>query len=74
MTRRLAAFAFFALVAACGADGDPVPPKPDPAPEPGLTITGSAEMGIASRRGACASGTSGWRWRSGARCTRWCIS
>ncbi|APX22508.1 MAG: argininosuccinate lyase [Rhodobacteraceae bacterium] len=49
MTRRLAAFAFFALVAACGADGDPVPPKPDPAPEPGLTITGSAEMGIASR-------------------------
>lgn len=49
MTRSLAALALFALVAACGADGDPVPPKPDTTPQPGLTITGSAEMGIARR-------------------------
>lgn len=33
-----------AMLAACGADGAPT--RPEPAPEPGLTVTGSAYVGI----------------------------
>ncbi|CUH79858.1 hypothetical protein [Tropicibacter naphthalenivorans] len=40
--KRLAILAMLGL-AACGADGDPV--RPD-APEPGITITGTAEIGV----------------------------
>lgn len=36
-----------ALLAGCGADGDPVPPKADP--QPGITMSGSASIGVASR-------------------------
>ena len=43
MSRVVLSLGLVALLAACGADGAPI------APEPGLTITGSAEMGIASR-------------------------
>lgn len=33
-----------ATLAACGADGPPT--RPEPAPEPGLTVTGSAYVGV----------------------------
>ncbi len=32
------------LLAACGVDGEPT--HPEPRPEPGITLTGSVEVGI----------------------------
>lgn len=34
------------LLTACGADGDPVPPKAEPAVKTGITISGSARVGV----------------------------
>lgn len=33
---------------ACGVDGEPVPPEPSKT-EPGITLTGRAEIGVAYR-------------------------
>lgn len=41
--KAVAAAAFLAL-AACGADGPPTPP--DPAPEPGIRVSGTVEFGV----------------------------
>ncbi|WP_179379104.1 argininosuccinate lyase [Jannaschia marina] len=49
MTRALTALVLTALLAACGVDGEPVPPSEAAAEQtsgPGLTISGSAEVGI----------------------------
>ena len=49
MTRslRLTALAgLLALSAACGVDGPPT--RPEPAPEPGLTVSGEARIGVVS--------------------------
>lgn len=43
------ALAIVAVLASCGADGMPEPPKSDPAPQPGITLSGSAEIGVAKR-------------------------
>ncbi len=34
------------VLAACGVDGEPTPPEPQP--EPGITITGTAQIGMAN--------------------------
>jgi hypothetical protein len=44
MIRALSLCAIFLALAACGADG--APDRPDPRPAPGLTITGTVEMGV----------------------------
>ncbi|RCW82104.1 hypothetical protein [Paracoccus lutimaris] len=49
MTRSLrltALAALLALSAACGVDGPPT--RPEPAPEPGLTVSGEARVGVVS--------------------------
>jgi len=38
-------------VAACGVDGPPKRPEKEPAPEPGVTISGSAEFGVTGGSG-----------------------
>lgn len=38
---KLAPFALLALLAACGADGEPEPPV-----QPGVTITGDVQAGV----------------------------
>lgn len=43
MTRLLAPLAAAMLLAACGIDGPPQPPRPT---APGITITGEAQIGI----------------------------
>jgi len=40
-----ALIALLSLLAACGADGAPERPG-EPAPKPGITISGTAEIGI----------------------------
>ena len=47
MTRILCALSLF-LLAACGADGPPVAPSKAVA-QPGISITGTAKIGIVSR-------------------------
>ncbi|MEM9249042.1 MAG: argininosuccinate lyase [Pseudomonadota bacterium] len=45
--RRLIAVVLLLGVAACGVDGPPVPPADDrDRPEPGITISGTAEVGV----------------------------
>ncbi len=44
MTRIIAALAFLALLAGCGVDGSPTPPPAEPAI--GLTLSGTAEIGV----------------------------
>ena len=47
--RVIAVLSCLALVA-CGADGPPERPKPeDETPPPGISVTGSASIGVASR-------------------------
>lgn len=43
--------ALLALTAACGVDGPPTRPAPaeDATPEPGLTVSGEARVGVVSR-------------------------
>ncbi|EEX12758.1 putative lipoprotein [Citreicella sp. SE45] len=38
-----------ALLAACGADGEPIAPEKRETPEPGIRISGAAEIGVSSR-------------------------
>ena len=38
-------------LAACGADGEPVPPAPKPEPATGLRVSGYARTGISVSRG-----------------------
>ncbi len=46
MTRISLIGLLFAL-AACGVDGPPVAPSdPEPTPEPGVTVTGTAKVGV----------------------------
>lgn len=45
MTRLLAAFGLLALLAACGADGEPTPP---PA-KSGISISGDARFGVVAK-------------------------
>ncbi|ETX27657.1 hypothetical protein [Roseivivax isoporae] len=50
--KRCVAILGLALLAACGADGEPVPPEPrETPPGPGMRfdVTGSAEIGVAKR-------------------------
>ena len=42
----LAMIAALAALAACGVDGPPT--RPEPAPEPGLTVSGEARIGVVS--------------------------
>lgn len=44
MIRTLTLCAVLLTLAACGADGPPE--RPDPRPTPGLSISGTVEMGI----------------------------
>ena len=44
MTLRLALFLSATLLAACGADGPPQPP----AAEPGITLSGEVDIGVAT--------------------------
>ncbi|MBE3639328.1 argininosuccinate lyase [Mangrovicoccus algicola] len=49
----LACLAALALLAGCGADGPPIRPAPeeeDSAPAPGLTVSGTASMGVTGAR------------------------
>lgn len=41
------------LVAACGVDGPPIPPD-DREPQPGISISGNVQMGIAGGSGGVA--------------------
>ncbi len=45
MLRRLAPLVLV-LLAACGIDGDPIPPDTEAGPNPGVTVTGDARIGI----------------------------
>ena len=45
--RVFAATLALAVLTACGADGPPESPEPRPAP--GVTVTGTAEIGLARR-------------------------
>lgn len=45
MTRLAASLTLFALLAACGADGPPLPPSK--ANTPGITLSGEARIGVA---------------------------
>ncbi|MBN8185137.1 argininosuccinate lyase [Salipiger thiooxidans] len=38
-----------ALLAACGADGEPIAPEKRETPKPGISISGAAEIGVSSR-------------------------
>ncbi|MBY6003837.1 argininosuccinate lyase [Salipiger bermudensis] len=50
MTRLVLSFGLVALLAACGADGAPITPEPkDETPPTGISISGSASVGIAKR-------------------------
>ena len=44
MIRMIPGLVMTALLAACGVDG--VPSHPDPTPQAGLTVTGTAEIGV----------------------------
>ncbi|WP_173861027.1 hypothetical protein [Tabrizicola sp. TH137] len=50
---RLLALACLALVAACGVDGPPIPPSqvPAEAQTTGISVTGTAEIGIVGGNG-----------------------
>ena len=53
MARIMATLIGLGLLASCGADGRPVPPSKAPRDAevaPGLTISGTAEIGIAGTR------------------------
>ena len=47
MLKRLAPLMLL-ILAACGIDGDPIPPDTEAGPNPGLTVTGDAQIGIVS--------------------------
>ena len=50
MIRVVLSLGLVALLAACGADGAPTAPEPEPeTPPPGLSISGTASVGISSR-------------------------
>jgi predicted small lipoprotein YifL len=53
MTRPALALVLAASVlAACGADGPPIPPRePDPAPAGAITITGQGRFGVTASNG-----------------------
>ena len=38
-------------LAACGADGPPVPPSDTPPPEPGVRVSGTASVGVVGGSG-----------------------
>ena len=40
-----------ALLAACGADGEPTPPASKEAPRSGVSVSGQARIGVAVSRG-----------------------
>lgn len=44
--KKLVFFGFLVTLAACGVDGDPTAPRAQDAPEPGITISGDARIGI----------------------------
>jgi predicted small lipoprotein YifL len=44
VARGLFAVALLGFLAACGVDGPPE--RPEPRPAPGITVTGSAEIGV----------------------------
>lgn len=46
MIVRALALTALAALAACGAEGPPKRPVADPPPEPGITISGTAEIGV----------------------------
>lgn len=46
LIRPALALALLGMLAACGADGDPVAPQAKPAVKPGLVISGDARVGV----------------------------
>ncbi|WP_245924925.1 argininosuccinate lyase [Aliiruegeria haliotis] len=47
MRRALATLGLLAAFAGCGVDGEPIPPSdPDPARSPGVSISGTASIGV----------------------------
>lgn len=44
--RRVLPVLFLLSLAACGADGEPVPPPAKETAKPGLTVSGDASMGV----------------------------
>lgn len=50
MSRVILSLGLVALLAACGADGAPIAPEPEPeTPPPGVSISGTASVGISNR-------------------------
>ena len=50
-TRRILLAALLLALAGCGADGPPVPPTDTPHPEPGVTVSGTASVGVVGGSG-----------------------
>ncbi|GEM_PF-392278 len=49
MMRLISVFLCLAVLAACGADGAPIRPAKAEAVVPGLTVSGEARLGVATR-------------------------
>lgn len=45
--RKIAGFLLLGVLFACGVDGPPIPPDDREPPKPGITISGSAQVGVA---------------------------
>lgn len=50
--RRWLAFAAVTVLASCGIDGAPIPPSDNDLPEPGITLSGTAEVGVVGGSGS----------------------
>lgn len=50
MTKAALALICFAGLAACGADGEPTPPAPKDTTVPGVSVTGTARVGVSVSR------------------------
>lgn len=49
MKQLTAALGLLFLLGACGVDGAPTPPEPKPKPQSGVTLSGSARVGVSAK-------------------------